>query len=243
MSAEAFWAQHWAEWERLEEPRKGRALPVGGFILADPFETLLRDLSPAYLGAAWNRLTACLNRHDLAFPDLSWGWLHPGEATIPGHTVDAPSDFTGWTSLTFGRWSDWPLYRAAEDVRLQPIEQELGQGAPVLRITWTWRSKQWRIAIGNYPLALQLLDSIWTDEPSDWDPETLLGQPHQAHEPRMRVAQAIVDGDQQQLDREVERAQQVYSPWGYHVMVRGFTGCVALQRRYDYLTLPMPDMP
>lgn len=78
------WSTHhrhlWAELDALEEPGNvGHLLAVGGFVLADPFEVVLRSLSREYLRAAWRHLRPLLRRRGALPDDLSWGCLHPDE--------------------------------------------------------------------------------------------------------------------------------------------------------------------
>src|SRR5713101_6051505 len=90
----------WVDIDTLELPTSvGRRLDAGGFVLGDPFDTILRHLSLDYLRAAWNRLHSILHRYGDEPDDLSWGWLHGGETYVSGREQPAPSDFTGWTTL------------------------------------------------------------------------------------------------------------------------------------------------
>src|SRR4029079_2367620 len=97
-----------------------------GFILADPFETILHSLSVSYLREAWERVFSTLAHFHLAPADLSWGWLHPGATFIVGLEQRAtPSDYVVWTSC------DLKLFY--QDSRYESIDAELAQGQPALR--------------------------------------------------------------------------------------------------------------
>lgn len=157
----------WPELEVLEVPRYvGRRLDAGGFVLGDSFDTILRQLSGDYLRAAWNRLQALLHRYGVESDDLSWGWLHDGETGISGLEQPAPSHFTGWTSLQLDRFY--------EDPRFVQMDDELKAGSPALRCGCTWRSLKWRIGPDDFPLALRLIEALWTDEPTNWSPIAIL---------------------------------------------------------------------
>jgi hypothetical protein len=60
-----------------------------GFVLAVPFDTLLRELSQTYLRAAWQRVAAALERYQLALEDLCWGDFSYS-AYAPGFPPPAP---------------------------------------------------------------------------------------------------------------------------------------------------------
>lgn len=83
------WAAHhrerWPDLDAREGPTDaGGRLEVGGFVLADPFEAILRSISASYIRNAWERVRDVLTRSRLAPADLSWGWLHPGKTWIAG---------------------------------------------------------------------------------------------------------------------------------------------------------------
>ncbi len=98
------WAIHHKDkWKELDEfevsPIAGRRLDVGGFVLSDPFEIFLRNVSEDYLDQAWRRLSTTLEYYEIECPqDLSWGWFHPGETYIENHAKVSPIDLIGWSS-------------------------------------------------------------------------------------------------------------------------------------------------
>jgi hypothetical protein len=227
------WAVHhrdqWHDLDLLEEPTAGRRLDVGGFILADSFDTLLRRISVEYLGQAWSRLSGVLKKYRLQPDDLSWGSLHPGETSVPG-LMEAPSNFTGWTSLRLQHFFDEAYY--AE------LDNELGHGTPSLRCATTWRSLKWRIAPDAYPIAMRLIEALWTDEYSEWAPAHVLHASHQPNGPYIAIARAILGDDQQQLDRAVEDAHAQYSPVGYRIVIRGYRAYIQVSSGNGAVRLP-----
>lgn len=209
--------------EALREPSDvGRRLDVGGFVLSDPFEQILRKISADYLREAWERLSIVLGRHRIEQPDdLSWGHMHAGETEVPGATGSAPSGFTGWTSRRLVRFDEHPKYAR--------VDEELGAGTPKLRCAVTWRSSRWMIAPDDYGTALRLIEELWTGEPSGWAPVWLLGSLADRPEQEgawLKVARAIRDDDQWHLDQALAEARAQYSPLGYCILLRGFEGYV-----------------
>ncbi|HEX3270568.1 MAG TPA: hypothetical protein VHR15_07960 [Ktedonobacterales bacterium] len=218
------WAPHnrdrWADLDALEEPTDvGRRLDAGGFILADPFETILRTLSIEYLRGAWERVSSALTRYHLAPIDLSWGCLHPGVTRIKGlEQRAAPSDYTGWTSRAL---SDFFL-----DRRYHTIDAELAQGRPALRCACSWRSGKWNIAPNDFALGLGLIEALATDEISDWAPAVILKHAGDTSGAWIEIAQALDSLDQDALDQALVQARSSYSLLGYRIVIRGFAGYI-----------------
>lgn len=211
------WSMHhcdqWPDLDAVEEPRDaGRALYVGGFVLADSFGTLLRNIGETYLAAAWSRLSASLTAFDVAPNDLSWGSMHPGETYLENKTQHAPSDFLGWTSRE--------LQNFDEDPRYQQLDMALRQGTPKLRCAVTWRSLKWNIAPNNFGLALRLIEAMYTDGGPEWNPDLVLAEQPSPTEPWCKVAKAIRDDNQSDVDQALAEAEQQYSPLGYRIVVR-----------------------
>lgn len=228
---------HWTDFDDLKEPPDaGRRLDAGGFILADPFDTLLHELSETYAHKAWQRVATILERYRLAPDDLSWGELHCGETYAPGFPPQAPSSYIGWTSRQLARFD--------QDERYADVDAALRAGHPALGCAFSWRSHKWHIAPEDADLGVQLIEALCICEPTDWAPAWILRQPPYAAStelhpdgPWIHVAEAIDQCDQQLLDSALAEAQAHYSPIGYRMMVRGYaaylqvaglTGCVQL---------------
>ena len=82
----------WPALDALEEPTDGgRVLGVGGFVLADPFDTFLRQISAEYLQRFCDRVYLTIRAFRLELSDLSWGLIHCG-TYIPGKPP-SPKDF------------------------------------------------------------------------------------------------------------------------------------------------------
>ena len=199
-----------------EEPRDvGSRLDVGGFVLADPFETLLRLLSASYLSDAWTLLSAALHHYDLAAGDLSWGHLHPGVTSIDGLSGSAPTDFVGWTSRELKDFD--------HDDRFPALDRALRAGRPALACAVAWRSLKWAIAPDDVALGLRLVMGLGLDDPADWNPEWLLEPASDAVGAWADIARAIAARDQRALDRGMSEARATYSALGYDLVQRGFT--------------------
>ncbi len=202
----------WADIDALEVPSyAGRRLDAGGFVFGDSFDLVLRHLSADYLSAAWGRLYSCLRRYGVGLDDLSWGWLHGGETRIVGLEQPAPSDFTGWTTLRLDR------FRFDEDPRFVQMDDELKVGSPALRCGCTWRSKKWNIAPDDFPLALHLIEALWTDEPTGWGPNTVLGDQERIMNLWGKVSAAKVEGNVAEHDKYWAQAQAAYTSPEYRL--------------------------
>lgn len=202
----------WADLDPLEVPAyAGRRLDAAGFVLGDPFDTVLRHLSPDYLRVAWKRLHPLLHRYGINPDDLSWGWLHDGETRITGLEQPAPSDFTGWTTLHLARFG------FGDAPRLAQLDDELKAGTPALRCAIVWRSKKWRIAPDDIPLALHLIEALWTDEPSNWSPHVILWDQEQIMNLWRQASAAVVKGDMAEHDRYVAQARAAYTSLAYRL--------------------------
>jgi hypothetical protein len=222
----SFWGpsnrDRWPDLDEREVSNGGAGMHVAGFVLADRFDTILREISPDYLQAAWKQLDAGLTRQQLVIPDLAWGYLHSGLTDIPGIESHAPSDFTGWSSQKLAYWTHRHWTTIYEDSQLGSLDDELGHGHPALRLAQTSESHQWRIAPGDGTLAIRLVEALWTDETSDWAPEWLLKEQVPNGEPWLEIAQAIQDDDQCRLDWAAKIARQQYTPFGYRIMAHGY---------------------
>jgi hypothetical protein len=225
------WSYYYREWPAdlldLAEPHyAGRRLDAGGFVLADPFDTILRNLSEPYLSQALQRALTIRDQYQLYATDLSWGWLHPGEANLPNILQDpplhSPHHWIGWTSKELDK-----LYL---DSRYEAIDEDLKNGYPALRCGVSWRSSKWRISPDDFTTALRLIEVYCTCEPSDWAPSIVLNgwttrkpkAKRDLSEPWVKVALAIMHNDQRELDTALSEAQTVYTPLGYRIVVRGY---------------------
>lgn len=199
---------------RVEEPTDaGRALHVGAFVLADPFDTILRELSVPYLERAWRCLVSTLKRHGVSVSDLTWGWLYPTETWAPGLAFE-PGSFTGWASRELARFD--------LDDRYAAIDRDLRAGVPSVACAVTWRSRKWAIAPDAYSAALALIEDIWTDEPTDWASERIVAEHPNDDAAWVAVARALLSHDQVALDGALSAASARYSPAGYRLMLRGY---------------------
>ncbi len=219
------WAIHhrelWHELEVLEMPTNvGRRLDVGGFILADPFDRLLREISADYLFTAWSKVAKILAEFRIKPDDLTWGFLHPGETFVSCQQPPSPSDFTGWTSRKLAMFEK-------EDKRFQEIDEALAASQPIVRFVFTWRSLEWRIIPDDFPTALRLVEALWTDDITAWNPDCLLQEHHHVEESWLNVAKAVHQDDQGQLDQALAKAEAQYSPLGFKIMRRGFAAHVS----------------
>lgn len=241
------WSQHQRDqWPDLDERQvlgtETGSLASGGFVLADPFDSLLRLLSPAYLDDAWERLTSVLSQYHLDLPDLSWGWLHPGLTKIVGIHPPAPSDYVGWTSQNLARFFEDSRY-----VTIDEQLQQLNRTPPTLRCAYCYRSFKWRIAPEEFSLGLRMIEAIATDEISNWSPPWILADwspaaqlqgNESASEPWLEMARAIQTRDQQRLNTAVQAAESEYTQVGYQIVVRGFGVFIAQTKPYSQLQLP-----
>jgi hypothetical protein len=192
---------------------------VGGFVLADPFEAILRSISASYLRTAWQRVSGVLTRSQLAPTDLSWGWLHPGTTRIAGlEQRAAASDYVGWTSRDL---KDFDL-----DSRFEAIDAELAAGQPTLRCAVAWRSLKWTIAPDDVALGLRLTEALATDSSTYWTPSWVLTHAKADDGAWVEIARALHTLDQDALDRALAQARVTYSRLGYQIVWRGFASVI-----------------
>ena len=78
-------------------------------------------------------------------------------------------------------------------------------------------------------MALRLIEAICTDEISDWVPRFIVEDVRRPIGPWHQIAQAILDGDQWQLERAMEDARRSYSRLGYRIVIRGYAFYVATE--------------
>jgi hypothetical protein len=233
------WSYYSAPWpkdlEELLEPGYGsRGLDVGGFALADPFDTLLRSLSEDYLQAAWLRLDSALKRYQLRPGDISWGYFYRSDLRLPGAVLDLPSDYFGWSSKELENFD--------ADSRFGQIDEDLAQGSPSMRCVVTWKSVKWRIPPDDYAMGLRIVELISGLEPTDWAPDVVLQPGRDVTEPWVKVAQAIRDDDQQELDRALAEVKEAYTPTGYRMVVRGY-GTYVYRDDSLHVRLPVEELP
>lgn len=202
--------------ETLQEGTAEAILHAGGFVLADPFETLLQKISEDYLREAWSQLTIVLQRYQLQSFGLSWGWFHPGVSNTPGLKEQAPHSYLGWSSL---KLADFYL-----DERFTQINQELLALTPKLRCIVSSRSQKWRIEPTDYKLALRFIENMCTEDVTDWVPKFVLEDNQNVINPWVNIARAILNEDQSQLDLALGEAKANYSSLGYQILVRGYKG-------------------
>lgn len=217
--------------DRLLEPMiVGRLLDVGGFVLADPFETILQYLSEGYLRSAWHNLSSALDRYEVIASDLSWGWLHPGETHLSGMDYFAPSALVGWSSQQLADFDHDPRFRI--------IDAELRLSQPAITCACTWRSRKWRIAPDDFASGLRLVEGLSTSEVSDWAPEYIIRESRSPYGAWHAIASAILAEDQHALDQALVLAQNTYSPIGYRIVLDGYASYLGQNGIESAITFP-----
>lgn len=207
-----------------------------GFVFADRFDVLLRNISAQYLGAAWKNLQSTLAGFRVAPSDLSWGWLNPGHSSYNADLEDAPSDLTGWTS------SELYFSGFFRDKRYDEIDERLKAASPSLRLADSYRSLKWNISPQDYERALHLLEALWTDGISEWRPAYILEQDRNQTGLWGEIANAIARQEQTELDDLLARARREYTSTGYSIVVRGFTNFVADGENVDDIDVHLPAL-
>lgn len=215
-------SQYEAEgFKALEEPHpQTSGVSVCGFVLAQTFDELLRNLTAEYLQTAWENLSSVLTRHNLMPDDFTYGWLHPGVSNVPRLNDNevigwSPCAFTGWVSLALSElWRDEKPYKA--------LDEDMAQQTPPLCVGCTSRGIKWRIEPDNFSSALRMMELLWTDEISDWVPEDILRWGANRESLWGQIAAAIEQRDQALLDGLMADARTQYSPAGYKIVLRGF---------------------
>ena len=200
--------------ERYEEPHEsGRRLEVGGFVLADDFEHLLRHVSIDYLRSIRDDLDAVLAEKRIVVSDLAWGSMHPGVTELTQGHAWFPSNFTGWTSRQLAPHS-------FSDAWCQELDALLRQMEPPLMMAFTWRSSRWNIPNGESAAVEALIEYLWTEECTDWVPWQAANS---TTVPRQRglwveITEAIRDGKRRVVERLIDLAPRSYSELGSRVV-------------------------
>ena len=215
------------DWLRsLEQPTTaGRRLDAVGFVLGGSFDALLRQISVEYLQRCWHKLSGVLERHQIVCEDLSWGWLHGGEAGLldtnsydEWQLIAYPSDFIGWTSCElFSECQGDELWK-----QCAILDEELKNSAPSLRCTATWRSKKWSIAPQDFALGMRFVEAMCVGDASDWNVEFVLKTRAEPDNIWREVAFALREDDQLMLDDAIEKARLAYTPLGLRILLRGY---------------------
>jgi hypothetical protein len=199
----------WREIDALAVLRFSQHLDVCGFVLGDHFDTLLRQISADYLGAAWSRLRVILQRYRIEPQDFRWGWLHDGETRLVGTAQMGPSAWTGWTSQHWNHLDDAPYFA--------DLDEELKAGSPALRCGCTWRSRQWRIAPDDFALAMRLIEALWADDPLCWSPHVVLHEWERIEDLLHKAIKANQDGDFEARDRYLAEERTAYTSPAYRL--------------------------
>lgn len=208
---------------------------VGGVVLGNSFEEILRSLSADYLARAFNNLLPFLEELKVEVNDLGWGWMHPGHtALIDTPNRWFPSDYLGWTSPMLT--PPGPPY----DPREVELDARLRELSPSLRLTFTYRGGCWKIPPRDFHLGLRFIEWSCTEEVSDWYPNWVLQTDKQVSiwlpdsarpsyddlDVWKRIALALRQNNQHQLDVILDAAQNTYSPDGYRLIYRGYRNCI-----------------
>lgn len=132
---------------------------MGGFVLADPFDTFLRRLSTDYIREAYERLSSALDEHRLRPNDLSWGSIN----TFGQMSPDNPIAGMGWVSdKTMHLDSPW-----TPDTQYVRLGDDLSSRSPALRFWDSYRSLKWNVSPEDFEMALRLLELCCLDEISN----------------------------------------------------------------------------
>ncbi len=221
--------------DALEFPMVGDTPPtVGGFVLGDSFDGILRSLSPDYLARAFENVLLCLEEAELKINDLGWGWMHPGHTWLPDTTPRWwPSDYLGWTSPLFGH--NW----TSRTVREKALNARLQKSSPSLRSTSTYRGRCHKKLPQDFALGVRFIQCYYTCEVSDWHPNVVLEDKSQlagrsghmmlereALDVWQLIALALYENDQRQLDEALDLARNTYSLDGLRLLWRGYRYCI-----------------
>lgn len=220
------------------------------------FRHPLRKLSTDYLHEAWERLSSALREYGLRPTDLSWGYIN----TFGSDHPDSPIVGTGWVSRDLADYVDARLGSRARDERYKYVGDRLSLESPALRLSDSYRSIRWDFPLEDFSTALRLVEHICLSEVTDWSPPYILKEHahtgghrlveedvrhpifHEPIEPWVKVAQAINDDKQDELDAALKDARRAYPPLGYSIMLRGYKSFVEQPwERDDTYRVRLPD--
>lgn len=215
-------------------PPMGYTMPAGGWVLAESFDQVLRQLSPAYLQGVWTQLDAALAPYGPLPADLAWGGLHPGLAFVGTGRADAPTDYFGVVSSTWSQLDDEPIWAATRGV--------LAAGTPALQPGACYRGLVSRIPPDDAAGAFDFF--MWTcvSDPTGWHPDSVAQDHPQGTDAWMVVSRALGAGDQAALDGACAAAQAAYTPASYAMVIGALT---LLQESWgrDHFPVVLPPWP
>ncbi|MEM9777216.1 MAG: hypothetical protein AAF902_21745 [Chloroflexota bacterium] len=219
------WSHHhqnqWQDLDALElKTDAGRRLDVGGFILADSFDQMLRNISAEYVHTAWQNIVEALTDAAFEIPDdLTWGIMHGGDTHAPD-IESSPANYFGWTSRKLKDFDSHPLYSA--------IDSNLISSTPSIRCACTWRSLKWNARPDDFKFGLRLFEAITTDELTDWSPlnPSVLQDSIESREIWRRAVNAIGQQDQDALIQTLNSAKEAYSEVGFRIVRRALTALI-----------------
>jgi len=182
------------------------------FCLADPFDEVLRHLSPEYFEAAYSRLSSLLTKFGID-PQLDVGWMHPGYAdAITISNLDEPGALFGWV-----------MHLSDQENRLATAfeEHSATEGPRISWATCTMRLFRYKdIRLNDYQRTLEAYIQGLVDEPSDW---SLFLTPDKKLRPETwcQLCFAAATSNQQLEHESWAVAETIYSPTALSVLRQG----------------------
>lgn len=186
---------------------------VGGCILGDSLDIILRNISITYLQKAWQKVERELSHHMVLPSDLSWGAMHGGVSYVPRSKLYAPTDYIGLVSPSLHDFDTFPAWGMLNDV--------LAKTTPTLHPADSYRGMPTWIAPTDYHHALDFI--AWTCcDYTGWHPAVVAEYYADSDAPWCQIAEAMGAGDQHRLDTAFATAQTVYTPTGYEIVLGAY---------------------
>ena len=195
-----------------DEFQQQRLHDAYGYVLADPFDELLRLLSVCYLERSWQKLITALKDRDLHVSDLHYGFLHSGTSVI--QSEQNPLSYFGWVT------TQTEPHNSAEEKPYKELSETLIQSPP--RICWgsSHRAYKFDIAEDDHARGLEACIDFATGEVGDWNPRYVLAEGTPTGLWR-ELVNALDSRDENQLDRVLKTAKSEYSDGGYRIVKGG----------------------
>ena len=180
------------------------------FCVADTFDDILRELSPAYFKTVQTQLASLLAELGIA-PRLAVGWMHRGyactvvEPGIPGFSE--PAGLFGW--VTQSHEADW----SKDHSRLNSFLHLSARGRPFIK----WATCEWRlfrfkgIELTDYARTHDAFVELAIDEPSEWSGPVVVPERQRPTELWRRLVFAAATNDQELENQAWMDAEKLYS--------------------------------
>lgn len=215
------------EGSKIEWRRKGS---LCGYVLADPFEDLLRSLSPEYCERAYSKICARVEEQGHDSDKLYFGWLHSGVAHLErkqlspdgDRLIYSPTAYLGWFwwNLRTQKRSGWRLPTRLSERRAIALAKGLSDESPRLVYGSSYRSMLPVEKPQSSESIVEVIIDSALDEVSDWMPAEM-PEGTGSDSILAEIVSAYAGDDEALLAQILDKAKTVYSADGYRLIAGG----------------------